>query len=153
MMPYEEQDYGVDLDYQIPEEMWVEIEPLLPAPKPKKKLGRPRMSDHQAMNAIFYLLRTGCQWKALPRSLGAHSTVHDRFQEWREAGVFDALWREGLLQYDEQKGIDWEWQSMDGAMTKAPLGKKRWEYRGNRRGNRPQPDGQGEERHQEEYAH
>jgi len=110
------------------------------------------MSDHQAMNAIYYLLRTGCQWNALPRSLGAHSTVHDRFQQWREAGVFEALWREGLLQYNEQKGIEWEWQAMDGAMTKAPLGKKRWEYRGNRGGNRSQPHGQGQEWHQAQPA-
>lgn len=133
-------DYGIAPEYQIPDEMWTEIEPFLPQPKPKKKPGRPRMSDHQAMNAIFYLLRTGCQWNALPRSLGAYSTVHDRFQQWREAGVFEALWQEGLLQYNEQKGIEWEWQAMDGAMTKAPLGKKRWQQRGNRGGNRLQPD-------------
>jgi putative transposase len=152
----EEQEYGVAPEYLIPDEMWVEIEPLLGdlcPPKPKKKPGRPRMSDHQAMNAIFYLLRTGCQWNALPRSLGAYSTVHDRFQVWREAGVFEALWQEGLLQYNEQKGIEWEWQSMDGAMTKAPLGKKRWELRGNRASNRTQPDGQRQKWHQEEPAH
>ena len=109
-------------DYQIPDELWKKLEPLLPPPKPKKKLGRPRMDDRIAMTAIFYVLRTGCQWKALPRSLGASSTVHDRFQEWRDAGVFEKLWKEGLLEYDKKKGIDWEWQSMDGAMTKAPLG-------------------------------
>ena len=74
------------------------------------------------MTAIFYILRTGCQWKALPRSLGAPSTVHDRFQEWREAGLFEKMWIVGLMEYDKEKGIEWEWQSMDGAMTKAPLG-------------------------------
>jgi putative transposase len=74
------------------------------------------------MTAIFYILRTGCQWKALPRSLGAPSTVHDRFQEWREAGLFEKMWKAGLMEYDDKKGIEWEWQSMDGAMTKAPLG-------------------------------
>jgi transposase len=147
------EDYGVAPDYLMPDEMWAEIEPLLPQPKPKKKMGRPRMNDHQAMNAIYYLLRTGCQWNALPRSLGAYSTVHDRFQEWREAGVFEELWREGLLQYNEQKGIEWEWQAMDGAMTKAPLGKKRWELRGNRASHRSQPDGQRQERHQTEPAY
>ncbi len=150
------QDYGVAPEYQIPDELWWEIEPILlqtcPA-KPKKKLGRPRMSDRQAMNAIFYLLRTGCQWNALPRSLGAYSTVHDRFQQWREAGVFEALWREGLMQYEEQKGIQWEWQSMDGAMTKSPLGKKRWECTGNRRGHGSEPDGQRQEWYQAEPAY
>jgi transposase len=102
--------------------LWKKIEPLLPPPKPKKKIGRPRMDDRLAMTAIFYILRTGCQWKALPRSLGAPSTVHDRFQEWREAGVFEEMWKAGLLEYDEKVGLDWEWQAMDGAMTKAPLG-------------------------------
>jgi len=77
------------------------------------------------MTAIFYVLRTGCQWKALPRSMGAASTVHDRFQEWGAAGVFARMWEAGLLEYDELKGLDWEWQAMDGAMTKAPLGGKR----------------------------
>jgi transposase len=41
----------------------------LPPRKKKKKAGRPRMNDKKAMSAIFYVLRTGCQWKALPRSL------------------------------------------------------------------------------------
>jgi len=49
------------------------------------------MPDRQAMDAIFYVLRTGCQWKALPRGLGAASTVHDRFQEWCKAGVFERM--------------------------------------------------------------
>ena len=44
------------------------------------------------------------------------------FREWRAAGVFRALWRAGLVEYDLEEGIDWEWQAMDGVMTKAPLG-------------------------------
>lgn len=120
-----QEDLGVSPEYQIPDELWERIEPLLPPPKPKKKLGRPRMDDRQAMAAIFYVLRTGCQWKALPRSLGAPSTVHDRFQEWRDAEVFQRLWQAGVIEYDEANGLDWEWQAMDGVMTKAPLGGKR----------------------------
>jgi len=77
------------------------------------------------MEAIFYVLRTGCQWKALPRDMGAASTVHARFQEWRAAGLFARMWEAGLQGYDAVKGLDWEWQAMDGAMTKAPLGGKR----------------------------
>jgi len=38
--------------------------------------------------------------------------------------VFQRLWTQGLLDYDGLKGIEWEWQAMDGAMTKAPLGKE-----------------------------
>ena len=112
---------GVAPEYQISEELWERIQPLLPLPKPKKKAGHPRMDDRRAMSAIFYVLRTGCQWKALPCSLRAKSTVQDRFQEWQEAGVFERMWRTGLHEYGELKGLDWEWQAMDGAMTKAPL--------------------------------
>ena len=54
--------------------------------------------------------------------LCAHSTAHDRFQEWVEAGVFLTLWRAGVERFDELRGIDWDWLAMDGAMTKAPLG-------------------------------
>nr|WP_315889743.1 IS5 family transposase [Kovacikia minuta] len=71
-----------------------------------------------------FMLRTGCQWNALPRCLGASSTVHDRFQLWVEQGVFERMWELGLEQYAEIVGIDWEWMAMDGAMLKAPLGGK-----------------------------
>lgn len=114
----------VDDGWRISDALWRQIEPLLPKKKPNPKGGRPRMADRQAMDAIYYVLRTGCQWKALPRGLGAASTVHDRFQEWRQAGVFKRLWQAGLLEYDRRVGLDWEWQAMDGAMTKAPLGQE-----------------------------
>jgi putative transposase len=110
--------------FRLPDEVWDRLNCVLPEPVPKPKGGRPRMPDRQALDAIVYVLRTGCQWKALPRCLGAASTVHDRFQEWVEAGVFLRLWEEGLKQYAEEVGIEWEWNSMDGAMVKAPLGGK-----------------------------
>jgi len=111
--------------FLLPDKLWERIKGLIPAQAPKLKPGRPRMDDRQAMTAIFYVLRTGCQWNAIPRSLGASSTVHDRFQAWRRDGLFVNLWRAGLLDYDRHKGIDWEWQCMDGAMTKAPLGREK----------------------------
>jgi len=120
----ERKDDPVDTAYQIPDRLWERMSRLLPPPKPKKKSGRPKMDDRLAMNAIFYVLRTGCQWKALPRSLGAGSTVHDRFQEWRRAGVFQRLWKQGLAEYDAKRKLDWRWQAIDTTMTKAPLGGK-----------------------------
>lgn len=84
------------------------------------------------MDAILFVLRTGCQWNALNATgICSSSSAHRRFQEWTEAGVFEAFWREGLLAYDELVGIDWTWLSLDGAMGKAPLGGEK---------NRPQPD-------------
>ena len=68
-------------------------------------------------------MRTGCQWEALNQTeLCAKSTAHDRFQQWVDAGVFVHLWQAGVERFDELQGIDWHWISMDGAMTKAPLG-------------------------------
>jgi putative transposase len=79
------------------------------------------MEDRRAFEAIIYVLRTGIQWNALPRELGASSTVHDRFQEWEQASLFKALWQAGLGAYDELTGIEWEWQAADGAMRRLPL--------------------------------
>nr|WP_233560155.1 IS5 family transposase [Pseudoroseomonas wenyumeiae] len=99
------------------------MEPLLP-PRPKHPLGchNPRVPDRAAMDAIFCVLRTGCQWNALRETkLCSSSSAHRRFQEWTKAGVFEAFWRKGLLAYDGLRGIDWSWLALDGAMGKAPL--------------------------------
>ena len=72
--------------------------------------------------AIVYVLRTGCQWKALPAErFGSASAVHQKFMQWSRAGFFEALWKAGLAEYDDLQGIAWRWQSIDGAMFKAPL--------------------------------
>jgi transposase len=113
-----------DDQWRIPDELWEAMEPLLPARKPHP-LGchNPRIPDRDAMNGILFVLRTGCQWEALDAtSICKHSAAHRRFQEWTQAGVFEQFWILGLLCYEELEGIDWGWVSMDGAMTKAPLG-------------------------------
>ena len=80
-------------EWRIPDELWTRIEPLLPARK-SHPLGchRPRVNDRAAMDAIFFRLRTGCQWNALSAtgicSFSSASSAHRRFQEWSEAGVF-----------------------------------------------------------------
>src|SRR5208337_774763 len=85
--------------------------------------GRRPVPSRDAMDAIFFVMRTGCQWNALNETgICSSSVAHRRFQEWTQAGVFKTLWARGLEEYDELKGIQWRWQSMDGAMTKAPLG-------------------------------
>jgi len=47
--------------------------------------------------------------------------VHDRFQDWERAGFFKAVWQAGLSEYDDLKGIQWEWQAVGGVMKKAPF--------------------------------
>ena len=107
----------------LPDPLWVMLAPLIPAPPSHAQGGRPRADDHAIAEALFYILRTGIQWKALPASFGVSaSTVHARFQEWRAAGVFLQLHAAGLHAYDATSHIAWDWQVVDGAMTKAPLG-------------------------------
>lgn len=125
-----------DDGWRIPDELWKEMEPFIPPPKPHP-LGchRGRTPDRATMNGILFVLRTGCQWGALDGTgICKHSAAHRRFQEWVEAGVFEQFWIHGLLSYDELKGIDWSFLSMDGAMTKAPLGGEKNRAKSNRSG-------------------
>lgn len=113
--------------WRIPDALGERIKALLP-PRPPHRCGghNPRVCDRRAMDAIFFVLRTGCQWNALNATgICSSSSAHRRFQEWTASGVFVNLWAMGLREYDELKGLDWEWLAMDGAMTKAPLGGER----------------------------
>src|SRR5215218_5132796 len=113
-----------DDQWRIPDALWERIEPLLP-PRPPHPLGchNPRVPDRKAMDAIFFVLRTGCQWNALNATgICSSSSAHRRFLEWTQAGVFAEFWHQGLLAYDAMAGIDWSWLALDGAMGKAPLG-------------------------------
>jgi len=111
--------------FRISDELWAVLQPLLPEHVNPHPLGggRPRVADRRCADAIFYVLRTGCQWQALDTTeLCPHSTAHDRYQEWVAGAVFLKLWQAGVAQFDELRGIEWAWLSMDGALTKAPLG-------------------------------
>ena len=123
--------------FQVSDALWEALAPLLPqrVNTHPRGGGRPRVPDRTCANGIFYVLRTGCQWKALDATgICSGSTAHLRFQEWAAAGVFLELWRTGLERYGELQGIDWDWLSLDGATTKAPLGGEK---------NRTQPHGPG----------
>ena len=112
--------------FRISDELWTVLEPLLPVHVNTHRFGggRPRVSDRRCADAIFYVLRTGCQWAALNETdLCAKSTAYDRFRAWVVAGVFLKLWQVGVERFDELQGIDW--LSMEEAMTKAPLGGKK----------------------------
>ncbi len=116
--------------WEVSDALWARVKPLLPQPtrEPKKHYrrkpggGRKPLDYRRVFAGIVYVLRTGCQWKAVPKErFGAASSVHAYFQRWEKAGVFLSLWRAGLAEYDELEGVSWCWQSIDGAMNKAPL--------------------------------
>jgi transposase len=108
--------------HQIPDALWERIALVIPIYKSSAKGGRPRLPMRNVVGGILYVLATGCQWKAMPKQFGSGSAIHAYFQEWVKLGVFEELWELALIEYDELKGIDWKWQSMDGAMAKSPLG-------------------------------
>lgn len=68
---------------------WQLLQPLLPAPA---KRGRPRTRDlREILSGIFYLLRSGCAWRLLPKEFGPWSTVHDYYRRWRQQGVWEQI--------------------------------------------------------------
>ena len=116
--------------WEITDEFWEEVKDLIPEKqrdqnKEYKRAaggGRPPMDSRKVLEAIFYVLRTGIQWKALPKEkFGAASSIHRYFMAWSKAGVFENMWKAGLEKYNIIQGIDWEWLSIDGSTTKAPL--------------------------------
>jgi putative transposase len=113
-------------EFTISDTLWECLSPLLPTHVAKvHPLGchRPRIGDREVLTAIFFLLRTGCQWKALDATgLCKGSTAHSRFQEWVQAGVFTRLWNEALQDYDDLIGLNFSWMALDGSLHKAPLG-------------------------------
>jgi transposase len=116
--------------WTVSDELWDRVKPLIPKQKRVRKRqylrrpggGRKPMDPRKVFEGIVFALRTGCQWKALPmKEFGSASSIHKYFLEWKRKGVFSRLWRKGLAEYDEMEGIAWSWQSIDGAVVKAPL--------------------------------
>ena len=90
--------------FTISDALWARLAPLLPVYQPAPPLGchRQRVPDRQVLNGIFFVLRTGCPWKALDApGLCKGSTAHRRFPQWEQAGVFARRWDEALRDYDE----------------------------------------------------
>jgi len=68
---------------------WNIIKPLIPAAKPG---GHPRTVEvREILNAIFYLLRSGCHWRMLPHDFPCWQTVYDYFQRWQRTGVWEQI--------------------------------------------------------------
>src|SRR5919205_1148153 len=110
--------------WRIPDALWARIQPVLPPRKPHP-LGchRPRVDDRRALDAIFFVLRTGGQWNALHHpGIGSSRTAHRRVQAWSAAGVCWKVWKRGVAADEALNGSDWEWRAREGAMTTAPLG-------------------------------
>jgi transposase len=122
------------LSWEVSVAFWDKVRALIPVLQ-KRRVGkeykrnagggRKPMDTRKIFEGIVYVLRTGCQWKALPKErFGSASSIHAYFLPWLRDGFFLRLWRAGSAEYDELKGIACEWQSVDGAMAKAPLARE-----------------------------
>ena len=104
-----------------PDEFWGVVEPLLPKGHKRTSRGRPRADPRKVFDGIVYVLRTGIQWKMMPREYPSGSTCHRYFQRWERKRVFRKLWANCLVEYDEAVGVQWKWQAADSVSVQAPV--------------------------------
>lgn len=108
----------------VPRNLWRKVKRHLP-PEPKQRgVGRPRIANRAVLNGIWYILWTGCQWKAIHRDwFGVSSSVlHERFQSWQEQGIWAKVFQALVRFYRRVRGIQWQWQAIDSYSCAAPLG-------------------------------
>ena len=110
--------------HKIPSKLWRKLKKHLPKSSKKIGPGRPRVDNRDVINGIWYVLWSGCQWKSVKRDWFqvSSSTLHERFQTWQQAGIFDQLFKMMVRYYARVQNIGWKWQSVDSKMVSSPLG-------------------------------
>jgi transposase len=98
---------------------WAILQPLLPS---RSRTGRPRADDRRTLEAILYVLKTGCRWRDLPREYGAPVTAWRRLRRWEEEGVWERIWRTILSLLSAQGKLDWKAAFLDGSFVPAKRG-------------------------------
>lgn len=117
--------------WEISDSFWEAVKPLIPETvrDPEKVYqriaggGRKPLDPRKVFSAIVYVLKTGTQWKALPKEFyGSPSSIHAYFKKWEAQGLFSELWKKGLAEFEEMKGIAWEWTLDTTRSAKAAAG-------------------------------
>ena len=108
--------------WEVPDDLWERIEPVILELDPPKAKGRKRVNQRKMLEGIIFRMRSSCQWNHLPRELGDDSTIHQTFQRWVQLGVLERIWAELVAECEELGAVEWEWQSADCAMGKARFG-------------------------------
>ena len=108
--------------WDVPDDLWARIEPVILQLDPPKARGRKRTDQRKMLEGIIFRMRSGCQWNHWPRELGDDSTIHRTFQRWVGWGVLAGIWAALIEECQELGGVDWEWQSADCSMDKARFG-------------------------------
>ena len=108
--------------WEVNDELWSLLATILDELDPPASTGRKRIDLRAALNGIIYQLRSGVQWNRLPKQFGDDSSVHRTMQRWIDKGAFQRLWAVLIEKCRELDGVDWQWQSADGALGKARFG-------------------------------
>jgi len=111
--------------YKLSERILTHSKEIVSDLKIKSNIGRPGIEFERGLSGIFYLLKTGIQWNALPRCFGSYSAVHRLFQMLRIARFFEKLWHRELQEYDKIQGLNLSVQAADCAHIKSPLGQEK----------------------------
>jgi transposase len=72
---------------------WLHLEPLLKAPRGHRHAGgRPRKNElRRVVEAMLYVVKTGCQWRQMPANFPPWQTVYQQFRTWRDCGVWERV--------------------------------------------------------------
>ena len=109
----------------LPEELWIEIKPLLPPPPPpSSKGGRPPVDNRAALKGIILVLRSGMAWQMLPTEAFkvSGSSCWRRFTEWTKAGIWPELHRRLLNRLGKEDGVDLQHEVVDSQSVRAVKG-------------------------------
>ena len=108
--------------WEISDDLWEQIHPVILEMDPPKSTGRKRVDPRRILDGIIFRMRTGCHWNRLPGELGDDSTIHSTFQRWVRLGVLERIWAVLIEECAELGAVEWQWQAADCAMGKARFG-------------------------------
>lgn len=109
----------------VSDEFWERVAPLLPVVERRYRYpGRKRVDDRACLEAIMYVLKTGCQWAMVSADVTGCSgkTAWRRMDQWDRAGVWDRLHDRLLAELNSNNAIDWTTGVVDGSSQRAVFG-------------------------------
>ena len=104
---------------EITNKQWSMVEPHLPKPA---KTGRPRADDRITINAIIFVLVTGCRWIDLPVQYGSKSSAHRRFQDFQQKGIWKNILKNAIKSAHKANKINLQKISVDSSTIPAKKG-------------------------------
>lgn len=104
--------------YEISDEVWLVLEPLLPNEK-SNQAGHPYNNHRTVLNGIFWVLCSGAPWRDVPERYGSWKTIYNRFNRWSKSGLIDRIFNRLLIELDDNNMIDWSAVALDGSIVRA----------------------------------